>query len=457
MSLARTPAADHAKEWAAASVADDAAPSKPASPTPKPLAFLRYRIFNTYRRLFSLAFLGNVAAFVVVAVRGPSPLILLDAVSANLLASGLARTPLVVNFLFGVLCLVPHSAPLRLRHLACKIFHLGGVHSGCGIAAYVWYLGFIVYYTKDFVPSPTSTAVLVIAYAVLILLTSMILVSVPKFRIIRHDWFELTHRFSAWATIALVWALLLIVAAAEGPSMGMFLVTLPAFWMHLASTAAIIHPWLLLRRVEVDPEPLSSHAVRLHFNYDTSVVFGQGLSVSKHPLRDWHSFAVFTDRHDAPETEFSLLVSKAGDWTSSVIADPPRRLWKRGLPVFGFAYVMKLFRRTVLVATGSGIGPCLAFINEEGWPPMRVLWQTRNPERTYGPRVMELVRRLDPDAEIIDTSEGGRRDLLPIAMRLYREFNAEAVGIISNETVTKQLVYDLESQGIPAYGPIFDS
>ncbi|KAK8036187.1 hypothetical protein PG993_008801 [Apiospora rasikravindrae] len=409
--LARAPAADHAKEWVAVSVVDAAATSKPASPTTKPLALLRYRILNTYRRLFSLALLGNVAAFIAVAVRGPSPLSLLNAVSANLLASGLARTPLVVNFLFRTLCLVPHSAPLRLRHLACKIFHLGGVHSGCGVAAYVWYLGFIVYYTKDFTPSPTSTAVLVIAYAVLILLTSMIAVSHPKFRILRHDWFELTHRFSAWATIALVWALLLIVAAGGSTSM-------------------------------VIPEPLSSHAVRLHFNHTTSVVFGQGWSVSKHPLRDWHSFAVFTDRHDTSDTQFSLLVSKAGDWTSAVIADPP---------------APPVFRRTVLVATGSGIGPCLAFINDEGRPPMRVLWQTRNPERTYGPRVMGLVRKLDPDAEIVDTSEGGRRELLPMAVRLYREFNAEAVGIISNETVTKQLVYDLERQGIPAYGPVFDS
>ncbi|KAK8137018.1 hypothetical protein PG984_004958 [Apiospora sp. TS-2023a] len=337
MSLGRPPAPDPGKQWMVESVVDWPAPPDPAVSAPKKppssmisrisWASIRYRRLNTYRRLFSLLFLANVAVFIAVAVRGPSPATLIDVVAANLLASGLARQPLVVNLLFRTLCLVPHSAPLRLRRLACKIFHLGGVHSGCGVAAFMWYIGFVVYYTKDFIPSPTSTAVLVIAYAVLVLLAFMIAVAYPQFRIVRHDWFELTHRFSSWAVMLLVWALVLTVAAFDkDQSMGTFLETSPAFWMLLVSTAAIIHPWLLLRRVEVIPEPLSKHAVRLHFTH-TTVVFDQGMSVSQYPLRDWHSFAAFPDRYDSPDTQFSLLVSKAGDWTATAIASPPRRLW----------------------------------------------------------------------------------------------------------------------------------
>ncbi|KAK7994966.1 integral membrane protein TmpA [Apiospora arundinis] len=433
------------------------APGESPTTETKPLSFIRYKALNTYRRLFSLVFLGNLAAFVFVAVKGASPTILIDAVAANLLASGLARQPLMVNLLFRALCLIPHSAPLRLRRLACKIFHLGGVHSGCGVAAFVWYVGFVAIYTQQYVPSPVNTAALVIAYAVLALLTFMIVVAYPSFRIKWHDWFELIHRFSSWLTIALVWALVLTVAAGSDQGMGMFLITSPAFWMLLISTLAIIHPWATLRRVEVIPEPLSDHAIRLHFNH-TSIVFGQGMSVSKHPLRDWHSFAAFTDKYDNPETQFSMLVSKAGDWTSSVISEPPRYLWKRGVPVYGFGYVMKVFPRIILVTTGSGIGPCLSFIEDENRPAMRVIWQTRDPDATYGPRVLDLVRKLDPNPEIIRTSkQGGRVDLLPIAIRLYKEFNAEAIGVVSNMKLTKQLVYDLERHGIPAYGPIFDS
>lgn len=460
MSLAQPPVTNPEKEQATVSVVRRAASDRWVGPKEKRLSGIRYRIFNTYRRLFSLVFLVNAATFVYVAVRGADSSILIDAVAANLLASGLARQPLIVNVLFRTLCLIPHSAPLRLRRLACKIFHMGGVHSGCGVAAYLWYIGFIVVFTQECVHRSTSTAAytaaLVIAYTVLALLTIMILVAYPHFRIIRHDWFEFIHRFSSWLTIALVWALVLTIASGASPSMGVFLATSPAFWMLLVSTLAIIQPWLLLRRVEVTPEHLSGHAIRLHFNH-TSVVFGQGLSVSKHPLRDWHSFAAFTDKYDSPETQFSMIVSKAGDWTSSVISDPPRYLWKRGVPIYGFGYVMKVFPRIVLVTTGSGIGPCLSFIEDDNRPAMRVVWQTRNPETTYGPRVLDLVRKMDPNPEIIDTSKQGRVDLLPIAIRLYREFNAEAIGVISNGKLTKQLVYDLEKQGIPAYGPIFDS
>lgn len=119
---------------------------------------------------------------------------------------------------------------------------------------------------------------------------------------------------------------------------------------------------------------------------------------------------------------------------------------------------MQLFPRIVLLTMGSGIGPCLSFIEDEKRPTMRVLWQTRDPAVTYDARVMELVRKMDPDPMIIDAWDGGgRRDLLPIAVRLYHKFNAEAVGVISNEVLTKTLVHELESQGIPAYGPIFDS
>ena len=66
------------------------------------------------------------------------------------------------------------------------------------------------------------------------------------------------------------------------------------------------------------------------------------------------------------------------------------------------------------------------------------------------PRIIHLVKMMDPDLVIIDTSDGGgRRDLLPTAVRLYHEFNAEAMGVTSNGVLTKQLVYGLESQGDP--------
>lgn len=47
--------------------------------------------------------------------------------------------------------------------------------------------------------------------------------------------------------------------------------------------------------------------------------------------------------------------------------------------------------------------------------------------------------------------------MVKLTLKMVKEFDAEAVGIISNPAVTQKLVYGLTSRGIPAYGAIFDS
>jgi NAD(P)H-flavin reductase len=421
----------------------------------KRFGFIRYTALNVYRRLFSLAFIGNAIGFIVLMAKGAAPLDLVNASAVNLAVCGLCRHPLVINSLFLTFGSVPRSAPMRLRRLACKIFHLGGVHSGTGVASCVWYIGFAGIYTYHFRPSPISIAVLVLIWFVLALLLAIIIVAHPVFRMKRHDYFELTHRFSNWGILALFWVLVFLLGSQE-PSLSTFLVNLPAFWILILLTLATIHPWLLLRRVPVVSEPLSPHAVRLHFSHAT-VRFGQGISVARHPLADWHSFASFTDQFDSPDTKFSCLVSKAGDWTRNAIAEPPKYLWKRGVPTYGFGYVFRMFERIIVVTTGSGIGPCLSFIEDARRPAMRVVWQTKSPLKTYGQRTLDLVRRMDEEPVVIDTSVSGRVEMLPIVLRLYKEFGADAVCVISNPKMTKSLVYGLETRGIAAYGPIFDS
>lgn len=58
---------------------------------------------------------------------------------------------------------------------------------------------------------------------------------------------------------------------------------------------------------------------------------------------------------------------------------------------------------------------------------------------------------------VIDTRKHGKPDLVKLTLKMVKEFNAEAVGVISNQTLTEKLVYGLNSRGIPAYGAIFDS
>ncbi|OKL62644.1 hypothetical protein UA08_01659 [Talaromyces atroroseus] len=442
------------------------------------LNFLRYTAFNVYRKLFSLVFISNLAVFIAIMVTDQSSLLaFVDAVAANLTVCGLARQPLVVNAIYLVVCAVPRSAPLRLRRMAAKAFHFGGVHSGCGVASFVWYVGLVALISINYwfqghggeAKVTISTAVVVLAYIILLLLVFIITAAYPTFRMKHHDAFELIQRFSAWTVVALFLALLLIFAndarQTEHLSLGQYLIRLPAFWMLLVVIAAIVHPYLLLRRIKVQPEKLSRHAIRLHMDH-TRTGFGLGIQLARNPLRDWHSFATFPDCTtekdpnllDLQPGSFSCLVSKAGDWTSDAIERPPQYLWKRGVLVHGFAYVMRVFERIIVVTTGSGIGPCLSFLGDEKRPAMRVVWQTRSPVKTYGQGIINLVKQMDPDPLVMDTDQtGGRADMLPVIERLAKEFRAEAVCVISNPKLTKQLVYALETKGLVAMGPIFDS
>ena len=424
-------------------------------------SWVRWTALNTYRRLFSVVFTANLIAFIIVWVRHRNLLAFVDGAAANLLVCGLARQPLVVNTLFLVACQIPRTAPIRLRTIAAKVFHFGGVHSGCGVASTVWYTTFVGVMTHQYTHgllahSPANTAVMVLAWLVLVLLCGIIVAAYPALRMKYHDVFEWTHRFSGWLVILMFWPLLLTFASQQQPSMGIFLIKQPTFWILLILTAAIIQPWAMLRKVEVTPEPLSSHAIRLHFDF-TTTKFGQGISISRHPLKDWHSFASFPDRYDTPDHKFSLVVSKAGDFTAGIINNPPTHIWKRSIPIYGFGKVMSLYSRMILVTTGSGIGPCMSFLADDDRPAMRVLWQTRTPEQTYGSRMIDLVHRLDPDPVILDTTKTKRTDMLPFVIKLYNDFNAEAVCVISNPTMTKKLVFELERRGILAMGPIFDS
>ncbi|KAJ5382958.1 hypothetical protein N7517_000869 [Penicillium concentricum] len=463
--------------------------AQPTEPRRKRFAHFRYAVFTVYRRLFTFVFFANLAVFLYVVICDRKLLSLVDATAVNLLACGLARHPMMVNAIYRVVCSIPRTAPLSLRRRAAKAAHYGGVHSGCGTASLVWYIGFVavlsqMYWQNIPISSATdacfSAAPIAVAYFTLVLLFVMVVVAYPAFRRRMHDYFELTHRFTSWLILALFVALVMIFAHessnAAQESLGHFLITLPAFWLLIAAIIAIAHPWLLLRRVPVQAEPLSNHAVRLSFDF-TQISFAKGVQVSKHPLRDWHSFAGFPDPipvvENAPQKNtpgkkpfvkghghkrsWSIVVSKAGDWTADTISKPPTHLWKRGALMRGVGYGLRVFDRIIIVTTGSGIGPCLGFLGDENRPEIKVIWQTRDPLKTYGQDVLDLVHKMSPDPIIFDTSRVGRVDMLPVIRQQFKEFRAEAVFVISNPAVTQSIVYEFESQGIPAYGPIFDS
>merc|ERR1712000_568484 len=163
---------------------------------------------------------------------------------------------------------------------------------------------------------------------------------------------------------------------------------------------SVASSWFFLRKVHVETEVLSTHAVRLHFDYITPVN-GSFTRLSERPLLEWHPFATIPQPKSSGKG-YSLIVSNAGDWTR-------RR-------------IDTLFNRVVLIATGSGIGPVFGHIAQPSCPT-QLIWSTRDPESTFGEDIVRTIRRNIPDAVIHDT----------------------------------KVVYGLQTRGVPAYGAIWDS
>ncbi|KAH9947568.1 hypothetical protein B0H21DRAFT_737833 [Amylocystis lapponica] len=417
---------------------------------------LRFQVFSLYRRLFGVVFITNMAVFIAYCVQGANAKQLGQVVVANLFVAILFRQEYVVNTWFTVCCAAPNTWPLWIRRILARVYAIGGFHSGCGVSGTVWLILFVGQATREVIKKEqTSVPTLAVSYVILLLLCGMLSVAYPTFRTRHHNHFEMIHRFAGWTAVALVWAqVVLLINDYREPDqpLGHAVVKSAPFWLVLIFTCSIILPWLRLRKVPVRSEVLSNHAVRLYFDYvDTHP--GHYTRMSFDPLFEWHSFATIAT---PGQRGYSAVVSRAGDWTSKRIADPPKEIWIRGIPCYGVVRVAPLFRRVLLVATGSGIGPIapVIFANRV---PMQLLWTAPAVRQTFGDKLVDSLLEANPNAVIYDTRVHGKPDMVKLTYRLVREFNAEAVVIISNKPLTDKVVYGMMSRGIPAFGAIWDS
>ncbi|KAG9606019.1 hypothetical protein KCU97_g261, partial [Aureobasidium melanogenum] len=364
--------------------------------------------------------------------------------------------------IFRVCQLVPLSAPLRLRRILAKVYEHGGMHSGCAIAGTMWFILLTVLIVVNFETGRIIHTPLVPIFTVLLLVCFLVLCvfAHPAIRHKFHNSFEFTHRFAGWCSIIVFWVDLVLIAdtvrlqdTASPEPLGIALVKLPAFWFLIVMSVHIVLPWLRLRKVAFTAERLSEHAIRLHHKEHMGPY--RGIAIAESPLGEWHPFACFPDGDGVNN---SIMISHAGDWTRRTIDNPKTHYYVKGVLKTNVLSMASIFNRVLLVTTGTGIGPALSFVAEPSRKGQcQVLWVSSSPEKTFGQPLIDWVYTLNGNAVVWDSKKDGRPDMVALTLRLFKEMNAEAVFVVSNPKLTKQLVYGCESRGIPAYGPIFDS
>ncbi|WP_337324080.1 hypothetical protein [Kribbella sp. CCNWLW197] len=361
----------------------------------------------------------------------------------------LVRQQFFVNCLSRVVMRVPKSWPLRLRWALAKGYHLGGLHIGGAACGTLWFLGLTVIAVGE-----VASGLLLVYCVQSLLLLGIVMTARPGFRAKHHDLFEKVHRFGGWGLSVLFWtgAVLLVDEQRGDESLPAALAGTPTVWVLTLTTFSSLVPWMLLRRIPIEVVRPSSHVALVRAGRSRPMA-GSTRSISRHPLRQWHSFAVIPTP-GAPG--FRMAVSRAGDWTGDFIDNPPSHIWVRGVATAGMANYGTVFRRVVYVVTGSGIGPVLAHVLAAR-VPHKLVWVTRDPVKTYGQDLVDEILTAQPDTLIWDTDAHGKPDMVKLAYSAYKSSGAEAVICVSNKKVTWSVVHGMERLGIPALGPIWDS
>ena len=414
----------------------------------------RHPALLEYRRLAAVVALVNLVVFFRGDWRVDGAFVLsaiADVALINLSLGILIRQQRVVNALFWLATRIPTSWPLWMRWTAGKVFHFGGLHSGATVAGAIW-LGFLAFgmvFNRINGATTPSDLTLGLSLAIVALMTGMIVTAIGPLRARFHNTFEKTHRFVGWTVLILFWAQTISLTRDAGVA----LTGTPAFWMLCVITLSIISPWLSLKRVDVDIVKPSDHAVLARFDYGDTPFAGSSNAISHTPFGEYHSFANIPTPNVAG---YRLAISRSGDWTGRFIDNPPEKVWVKGITTSGVARIEVLFKKVVYVGTGSGIGPILPHLLE-GAVPNRLIWSTRSPRKTYGDALVNEIEAHTDDPLIWDTDARGKPDLSLLALQAVRETGAEAVIVIANQKLTRRVVYDMESHGIPAFGAIWDS
>uniref|UniRef100_A0A8R7UK04 Uncharacterized protein n=2 Tax=Triticum urartu TaxID=4572 RepID=A0A8R7UK04_TRIUA len=420
-------------------------------------------LLTVYKRLFVLCVALNAAGLAAAATgRFPyakhRPAIF---AVGNILALTLCRSEAVLRAVFwlAVALLGRPWVPVAVKAGVTAVLQsLGGVHSGCGVSSLAWLLYALLQALQ--LRHVTPPEILAVAWAILGLVALSCLAAFPLVRHLHHNVFERTHRFAGWSALALLWAFVVLTAGYDPATRSYGRLTAAALakrlelWLAAATTFFTLLPWFAVRRVPVTVTAPSTHASIITFQ--GGVKAGLLGRISRSPLSEWHAFGIISDDGDT----HAMLAGAVGDFTRGIVSDPPSHLWVRTLHFAGLPYLISMYRRVTMVATGSGICVFLSFLMQPSWAEVSLVWVAKGIDANYGEGMSAMVasnEKLGGRVIVHDTMTMGRPDVTELAVSAARRWNAEAVVVTSNPEGSRDVVTGCKKAGIPAFGPIWDS
>ncbi|XP_073057530.1 adenylate-forming reductase 03009 [Primulina eburnea] len=439
----------------------EAAAKKQAPNTRLSVILLDQGLFTVYKQLFVVCLLLNITGLVLAAT-GKFPYARSRAALfsvANIFALILCRSEAFLRIVFwlAVNVLGWSFVPLRIKTITTSLLQsVGGIHSSCGVSSIAWLIYALVLTLKD--RENTSPKIICVSFAILTLLCMSVLAAFPLVRHLHHNVFERTHRFAGWTSLVLLWLFVILTISYDPGTksyrddLGSRLMKSQEFWFTVAITCLTIVPWITVRRVPVWVSSPSSHASIIKF--DGGVKAGLLGRISPSPFSEWHAFGIISDN----KKEHMMLAGAVGDYTKSLVSNPPTHLWVRQVHFVGLPYLTNMYSRVLLVATGSGICVFLSFLIQPCKADVCVLWVTKNVEQNFGKEIKEWVSGHPKEKVIVhDTAVLGRPNISQLSVDTARIWGAEVVLVTSNPEGSRDIVDTCKANGIAAFGPIWDS
>ncbi|CAK9148157.1 unnamed protein product [Ilex paraguariensis] len=270
--------------------------------------------------------------------------------------------------------------------------------------------------------------------------------------------FRKTHRFAGWSALLLLWAFIILTISYDPKTksysndLGSRLIKQQEFWYTTAITITIIMPWMTVRRVPVKVSSPSGHASIIKF--EGGVKGGILGRIIPSPLPKWHAFGIISDG----KKQHMMLAGAVGDFTKSLVSNPPSHLWARHVHFAGLPYLVNMYDRVLVVATGSGICVFLSFLLQPCSADVCVLWVAKGIEQNFGKEIKEMMSGHPKDKVIVlETAVLGRPNMSKMSVDATRNWGAQVVIVTSNPEGSRDVVDACNVSGIPAFGPIWDS
>lgn len=205
-----------------------------------------------------------------------------------------------------------------------------------------------------------------------------------------HNAWEYTHRYVGWFVVADLVAHLAIKSVTLADPIQMLYTSLP--YLTLVCIISIFYIWFTVRRAPVSVQANRSIAV-VTFPGVPTLRHGSFARISRDGVQ-WHAFSVAMTNFE--KQEFSLIIGRAGDWTTGLINDSmgargPERIYIRSVNPPGFMYMHQSYKKgehhiiqpiceineavvlVVTICTGAGIAPALPQI-EQATSDIMLIW-----------------------------------------------------------------------------------